>query len=475
MSGSESVQEHGAAATRVSGRGLHRRKKSRRRAEERQCKYMISAQHVLYRLFPPASLSANVHGHVRNIPSLGSLFPFSSPHLRLLPSLPRPLLTHDTHFQTPLLLKPLAYQFIIFLFLSQTTITTMSRVFRPKLSNPLHASDYDQNATSPLRPALKVRSSNMPRASLLTAISQMPVTISRGLHVRWSDPLCQVRTFLNPPQDSSPAPDVWEAMPPDATMVQGAPVSLHNARDEPLTTVCSPASLEDITRMNLLHLIDSKGIIVAPNFTVPVQPAPQLFSHPPQALHQSQQIPPALYTITTAQPHFMSTRSNHPNWEEVIENEPVTTTTDDSGSSAYMTESDSALPPPSHSSKRHRIVLTQSLKSNTPLFPKHKPKPPLTKPRIFEWANGLNRLWYLLEQGKYSQSDHDQLRSLLRSISEEKDRPGLGLMWLKDTKLIEILKKFKKDNRLQEFDPWVGHTAGQIIHFWRGRFTSSSA
>jgi hypothetical protein len=361
----------------------------------------------------------------------------------------------------------------------------MSRVFQPKLSNPLHASDYEptmshQSATSPLRPTLKVRSSAMPLASLLTAKSQTPVTKSRGLHVRWSDPLCQVRTFLNPPQDSTPP----VVLPPDATTVQGAPVSLHNAMDqddEPLTTgmpMHSPASLEDITRMNLLYLLASKGITVAPNFTV--QPAPQLFSYPPQALHQSQQIPPALYTIT-AQPSTscsMSTRQNRHSREEDIENEPITTTTDDSdtGSSAYMTEDDStpqSHPHTSRSSKTHRIVLSQSLKTNTPLFPKHKPKPPLTKPRIFEWANGLNRLWYLLEQGKYSQSDHDQLRSLLTSINEEKDRPGLGLVWLKDTKLIEILKKFKKDNRLKEFDPQVRLTVGQIIQFWRGRFTSS--
>ena len=366
----------------------------------------------------------------------------------------------------------------------------MSRVFQPKLGNPLHANDYEsrmlyQSATSPLKPTLKVRSSAMPHASLLTAKLQTPVTKSRGLHVRWSDPLYQVRTFLNPPQDST-APDVWEPshmLPPDATTAQDAPVSLHNAmdQDEPLTTgmpMHSPGSLEDVTRMNLLYLLASKGITVAPNFTV--QPAPQLLSYPPQALHQSQQIPSALYTITTqpSTPYFMSNRSNRHNGEEDTENEPITTTTDDSdtGSSAYMTEDDSTLQPHPHtsrSSKAHRKVLSQSLKTNTPLFPKHKPKPPLTKPRIFEWANGLNRLWYLLEQGKYSQSDHDQLRLVLRSISEEKDRPGLGLVWLKDTKLIEILKKFKKDDRLREFDPHIRVTVGQIIQFWKGRFTTS--
>ncbi|KAF8738124.1 hypothetical protein AX14_011716 [Amanita brunnescens Koide BX004] len=308
----------------------------------------------------------------------------------------------------------------------------MSRVFQPKLSNPLHAdSPSVQSAPSPpLRPILKT-----------------PVALPRGLHVRWSDPLCKVKTFLTPPQETTPAHDAWEPnymLVPDATTVPGPSTSLHDAMDQDesptVTPMYSPASLEDITRVNLLYLMASKGIIFVPHAT----------PHIP--------IPFASYTNTTQPSNsgFVSTRPSHTNRDD-IENEPVTTT--DDSSSSYMTEDDSILQshfPSSHTSrnsKRHHIVLTQSLKTNTPLFPKFKPKPPLTKPRIFEWANGLNRLWYLLEQGKYSQSDHDQLRSLLRSISNEKDRPGLGLTWLKDTKLIEILKKLKKDKRLQEFDP----------------------
>ncbi|KAF8738125.1 hypothetical protein AX14_011716 [Amanita brunnescens Koide BX004] len=290
----------------------------------------------------------------------------------------------------------------------------MSRVFQPKLSNPLHAdSPSVQSAPSPpLRPILKT-----------------PVALPRGLH------------------ETTPAHDAWEPnymLVPDATTVPGPSTSLHDAMDQDesptVTPMYSPASLEDITRVNLLYLMASKGIIFVPHAT----------PHIP--------IPFASYTNTTQPSNsgFVSTRPSHTNRDD-IENEPVTTT--DDSSSSYMTEDDSILQshfPSSHTSrnsKRHHIVLTQSLKTNTPLFPKFKPKPPLTKPRIFEWANGLNRLWYLLEQGKYSQSDHDQLRSLLRSISNEKDRPGLGLTWLKDTKLIEILKKLKKDKRLQEFDP----------------------
>ena len=411
--------------------------------------------------------------HVCKIPS-GVALPFPAS----FPPVLRHSLTHDATFKLRPILKALVYQFTSFLFLPRTTITPMSRVFQPKLSNPLHTDSYNsvqslhQSALhSPLRPILKVRFSAMPHPSLLTAVLQTPVTPPRGLHVRWSEPLCQVKTFLTLPQQSTSAPDAWGPsymLGPDTTAVQDvpAPMSLHNAMDQDkpstVTPMYSPASkLEDITRMNLSYLMASKGIIFVPHAPCfAVQSASQLFSHTP-SLHQTQKIPSVSYT-NTAQPStsgFISTRSND--------------TTEDS--SSYMTEDDSILQSPSHTSRNsrrhHKVVLTQSMKTDTPLFPKHKPKHPLTKPRIFDWANGLNRLWYLLEQGKYNQNHHDQLRSLLRSISNEKDCPGLHLMWLKDTKLIEILKKFKKDKRLQEFDPWVRCTVGHIIQFWRARFT----
>ena len=389
-----------------------------------------------------------------------------------------------------LLLKVFAYQSSHFLFLPQTTTFTMSRLFQPKLSNPLHANDVHQS--TPLTPILKVRSSAIQNPSLLTAC-QTSVTPQRGLHVRWSDPLYQVRTFLTLPQDSNPAasdvdaimileqdtfasavPDVEELsypFSPDAVMMQDAPTG-PAFFDSAISKSPGSSSLEDITRMNLLYLMASQGIQVPePHFSI--QPVLQLSPH-----HLNQHIPSASYT-NTAQPLItgsMTSRTRRTR-EEDSENEPVNTTTDDS--SSYITEDDSAPQPhkPSHTSRRkqkqvkHRHVLSRSLKTNTPLFPKSISKPPLTKPRIFDWANGLNRLWYLMEQGKYNHTDHHQLRSLLESINQEKDRPGLGLVWLKDTKLIDILKKFRRDERLQHFDPWVRDTAGQIIQFWKEQFT----
>ena len=380
----------------------------------------------------------------------------------------------------------------------------MSRLFQPKLSNPLHANDVHQSTS--LRPILKVKSSAMPHPSLLTAC-QNPVTPQHGLHVRWSDPLYQVRTFLTVPQDSGnpdasdvdaimileqdasapAAPDLEElSYPLSPDTMQDAPASFYSAmdQDEPssiMTSKSPESSLEDITRMNLLHLMASHGIIPEPHFSI--QPILQL-----STLHSNQCIPSASYT-NTAQPSItgsMASRTKHTR-EEDSENEPViVVSTDDS--SSYMTEDDSAeSAPQSHKPSscytsrakrlktrvKHRHILSQSLKTNTPLFPKPISKPPLTKPRIFDWANGLNRLWYLLEQGKYNHDDHRQLQSLLESINQEKDRPGLGLVWLKDTKLIDILKRFRRDERLKHYDPWVKDTVGQIIQYWKGHFTNS--
>ncbi|KAF8351174.1 hypothetical protein F5887DRAFT_936217 [Amanita rubescens] len=343
----------------------------------------------------------------------------------------------------------------------------MSRLFQPKLSNPLHASDVHQS--TPLTPILKTS-----------------VTPQRGLHD--SNPAASdvdAIMILEHDTFASAAPDVEELSypSPDAATVQDAPMGpafFYSAmdQDQPSTIATSKSpgssSLEDITRMNLLYLMASQGIQVPePHFSI--QPALQLSPH-----HLNQHIPSVSYT-NTAQPLItgsMTSRTKHTR-EEDSENEPVNMTTDDS--SSYITEDDSAPQPhkPSHTSRRkqkqvkHRRVLSRSLKTNTPLFPKSIPKPPLTKPRIFDWANGLNRLWYLMEQGKYNHNDHHQLRSLLESINQEKDRPGLGLMWLKDTKLIDILKRFRRDERLQHFDPWVRDTAGQIIQFWKGQFTGN--
>jgi len=287
-------------------------------------------------------------------------------------------------------------------------------------------------------------------------------------------------------QDASApaAPDVEELSypySPDAATMQDAPTGpafSYSAmdQDEPsmIVTSKSPGStLDDITKMNLLHLMASQGIIPEPH--VSIQPVLQLSPH-----HLNQHIPSTSYTNTTQRLITGSMTSRTKHTREDSENEPVNVTTDDS-SSSYITEDDSAPQPhkPSYTSRRkqkhvkHHHVLSQSLKTNAPLFPKQIPKPPLTKPRIFDWANGLNRLWYLLEQGKYNHNDHHQLRSLLESINQEKDRPGLGLVWLKDTKLIDILKRFRRDERLQQFDPWVQDTAGQIIQFWKGQFTGT--
>lgn len=113
---SEIAQEHGATATRVRWRGLHDRKKSgdaalwnAKRMREAVCNFpsnMISAPHVLSRLFPPRSSllreRAKYVGHVRSFPSLGFILPFLASSLASSPTLavhpPFSFVTHLTSF-----------------------------------------------------------------------------------------------------------------------------------------------------------------------------------------------------------------------------------------------------------------------------------------------------------------------------------------------------------------------------------------
>ncbi|KAK2466456.1 hypothetical protein APHAL10511_002098 [Amanita phalloides] len=231
------------------------------------------------------------------------------------------------------------------------------------------------------------------------------------------------------------------------------------------------SNLEDVTRANLFPFMVSKELYGS------VQHNPQLHSssiHPRHhtPLHHTWQPASSSPTWSTM------AKSKHVRRDNDAENDPVTSTGD---SSSYVTDDDSNIPRNKrirhnrshHISSTHPIVLTQSLKSNTPwkhLSFRKQQERPLTKFQIYDWVNDLNSLWYLMEQGKYTQNEHERLISLLRKINKERDRPGLDLKWLKESKLVEVLKKYRKEESLHEYDPWVRRTASQIIRAWKARF-----
>ncbi|KAF8631199.1 hypothetical protein AX15_002531 [Amanita polypyramis BW_CC] len=354
------------------------------------------------------------------------------------------------------------------------------RIFKPLLGNPLHDIPSERQFIEPFP---STSSFSPPRP--IPAHKQLP---AHGTSVQ--DPMPPAPSVNDSPIPQGTTAPSFLFPPISSTIpnVQVLPAFLfvanHEGQNMTWTAPLFPqagTNLEDVTRANLIPLMISKGFITPPpGWTIPLSQSPHSHDMPyttgihiqPSSLGSSSVVinESEEEGVTTAHEPVTSTDDDY-------ESEPLTfgppvhiskpyshTSRKQKSHHASVTSKSRAI---AQAQQRRKRILTQSTKND---LGKHKK--PISKVEFINWATALDSLWYLLEQDKYTQNEHERLVSLLRSIDSDKNRP-VDLKLLKETKVVEGLKKLKKEESLFRFDPWVRHTASSIIRFWKAQFEST--
>ncbi|KAF8639727.1 hypothetical protein AX17_000989 [Amanita inopinata Kibby_2008] len=433
------------------------------------------------------------------------------------------------------------------------------RLFKPVLTNPLHTSAvYNDSFSEKQLPMLsQVSSSCMSKKSILKP--HQFSSHSKNLHVRWSEPLCQIETFLTQEQDESmlDAMDTLDdfessiqmvdetsstsySIPPSSIPLTWNPApephpALYQGKQQAFAPVVFKTTVhqqknsqaEEMTRVNLLPLMLKQGITLhvlprqptAPRF-IPTD-SPHLSQH--GYLHKASLVDTpfssAPYEVNIHLTISPCATQEMTHGAAMHDPSPIGKSCDldyiyhhldqfEDGKAHFNAQPSCAAPghkqdvnqssfsnasQPSHISptrhtkplskhtakasapKRHPIPVYPIPQPPPRFHPAHKSFAPLDTIRILKWANDLRRLWYLLEQGKYDESDHKQLISLLKVINEHKLHPNLTLSSLAETKLVDILKKFRDQSNLSEYDPRVRQAIKGIIGCWKAKWRQTSS